>query len=282
MGAAANELDIYESTLSRMIARLERQYGSLFDRVGRGLRLNAAGRILQLHVRRALAELDDAETAISDLRKGDSAKITLGFVPSLGAFVVPDLVTRFRKLHPKVQFSFVEEGRLQLRESLLRGAIDLAIASHQYPDPTIDWEPLWDEAIVAFVPPGHPLARRRLVSLKELAREPMLAFKAPHTMRQAVDELAQRAGFVPNIVFEADHTQTLMGLVGTGLGIALLPESMEPSRGRAKVLRLRASRWRVVGMSWMHARTQRKIVAEFRAFVVAANAKPKRGVTRAR
>jgi LysR family transcriptional activator of glutamate synthase operon len=269
LGAAAAELDIYESSLSRSIARLEKEYGPLFDRVGRGLRINAYGRLLLVHVQRALADLDDAGAQIAEMRKGEGAQIALGFVPSLGAFVVPDLVTRFKRIHPEAQFRFVQDGRIPLRASLLRGDVDLVMASHRYDDPSIDWEPLWDEELVAVVPPGHPLARRRLVSLSELAREPMLAFKAPHTMRLAVDELARRENFVPNIVFEADDAQTLLGLVGTGLGIALLPESIEAVRGRAKVLHLRASRWRVVGLSWVNGRYERRITALFRRFVAA-------------
>ena len=277
LGAAANELDIYESTLSRTIARLEKTYGPLFDRVGRGVRLNAGGRVLLAHVRRALGEMSDAEAEIVELRKGANALITVGFVPSLGAYVVPDLVTRFKRVHPEVSFRFVQEGRLLLRESLLRGEIDLSLASHRFEDPTIEWEPLWTEELVAVVPPGHALARRRLVSLVELAREPMLAFKPGHTLRQAVDDLARRENFVPNIVFEADDTQTLLGLVGAGLGISLLPESVEPSRGRAIVLRLRSSRWRVVGISWIGGRYERKIITTFRKFIAASYQMSRRG-----
>ncbi len=278
LGAAAKELGTYESTLSRTIARLEKTYGPLFDRVGRGVRLNAAGRVLLVRVQRALSELADADSEISELRKGASAQISLGFVPSLGAFVVPDLVTRFKRAYPAVQFRFLQEPRAQLREALLRGDIDLSIASHRFDDSAIDWEPLWDEELVAVVPPGHALARRRVISLLELAREPMLAFKAGHGMRQAVEDLARREGFVPNIVFEADDAQTLLGLVGTGLGIALLPESIEPSRGRAIVLRLRASRWRIVGISWIGKRYERSIVTLFRKFVADSFEVSRRGV----
>lgn len=85
-----------------------------------------------MHVRRALAELADAEAEISDRRKDETAHIALGFVPSLGAYVVPDLVTRFKRVHPEVQFYFVQEGRAQLREALLRGEIDLSIAAHRF------------------------------------------------------------------------------------------------------------------------------------------------------
>jgi DNA-binding transcriptional LysR family regulator len=268
LGRAAAELAISESALSRSIARLEKDYGPLFDRVGRGVQLNECGRILLARVTRALAELENATAEIRDIRAGGNVLIALGFVPSLGAHVVPDLVARFQRLNPQVKFRFVQEGRERLHEHLLAGDIDLCLASHRFVESAIDWEPLYDEELVAIVPRHHPLARRRRIALRECAAEPMLAFKPGHALRAAVDDLAHREGFVPNIIFEADDVPTILGLVDVGLGIALLPESVEPTRGRAAILRLNASRWRTVGISWMAARYASPLVASFRQFII--------------
>jgi DNA-binding transcriptional LysR family regulator len=203
-----------------------------------------------------------------DLRSGGNVLVTLGFVPSLGAHVVPDLVARFQRLNPQVKFRFVQEGRERLHERLLDGDIDICLASHRFVEETIAWEPLYDEELIAIVPRGHALARRRRIALRECAAEPMLAFKPGHALRGALDDLARREGFVPNIIFEADDVPTILGLIDVGLGIALLPESVEPSRGRSAVLRLRASRWRTVGVSWMAERYESPTIALFRKFVI--------------
>lgn len=268
MGMAAGELGISESTLSRSIARLEKEYGPLFDRVGRGVRLNAAGGVLLTRVARALAELENAKAEIRDLRTAGATQIGLGFVPTLGSSFVPDLIARFKQMYPAVQFRFVQAAREQLHHHLLRGDIDLCLASHRFDEMTIDWEPLWDEELVAVVPRPHPLARRRLIAVRELALEPLLTYTTGHALRIAVDDLARRAGFVPNVVFEADDAPTLLGLVGVGMGITLLPDSIEPNRARSAVVKLRASRWRTVGLSWMSARYQPPLVSQFRKFII--------------
>jgi LysR family transcriptional activator of glutamate synthase operon len=268
MGLAAAELGIDESTLSRSVTRLERRYGALFDRVGRRVRLNPCGRVLLAHAERALAELDRAECEISELRGTAAQPVRLGFVPSLGMHFVPELVTAFKRANAGARFRFVQAPRNALHTALLAGELDACIACHKFGDPTVAWEPLWDEELMAFLPPAHPLARRRLIDLRELAAEPMLSFKAGERLRDEVDELAQHAGFSPNVVYEAGDIPTLLGLVTLGLGVALLPESVQANRGRAAAVRVRASRKRTVGLSWVRDQFHSSNAAAFRAFVV--------------
>jgi DNA-binding transcriptional LysR family regulator len=268
MGLAAAELGIDESTLSRSITRLEKRYGSLFDRIGRNVRLNACGKVLLAHAERVMAELDRAERAISELRGTAAQPVRLGFVPSLGMHFVPELVTSFKRANAGVTFRFMQAPRARLHTALLAGELDAVLACHKYTETTIGWEPLWDEELLAFVPPAHPLAKRRLVDLRELAEEDFLSFKAGERLRDEVDEMAHRAGFAPQVVYEAEDIPTLLGLVSLGLGIALLPESVQANRGRAAVVRLRDSRTRTVGLSWMRDQFQTRSAAAFSAFVI--------------
>ena len=88
--SAAQAAGLPISSVTRGIARLEKEYGPLFDRVGRGVRLNAAGGVLLTRVGRALAELENAEDEIRDLRTAGATPIVLGFVPTAGPSVIPD------------------------------------------------------------------------------------------------------------------------------------------------------------------------------------------------
>ena len=268
MGLAAAELGIDESTLSRSVTRLEKRYGALFDRVGRRVRLNPCGRVLLAHADRALAELDRAESEIGELRGMAAQPVRLGFVPSLGMHFVPELVTAFKRGNDGVRFRFVQASRERLHSALLAGELDACIACHKFTEPMVAWEPLWDEELLAFLPPAHPLARRRVVDLRELAGEPMLSFKTGERLRDEVDERAQYAGFSPNVVYEAGDIPTLLGLVSLGLGVALLPESVQANRGRTSAVRIRDSRKRTVGLSWMRDHVHSRNAAAFRAFVV--------------
>lgn len=268
MGRAAGELGIDESTLSRSIARMEQRYGRLFDRIGRNVRLNACGRVLLAHSERVIAELDRAEREISEIRGTAAQPVRLGFVPSLGMHFVPELVTSFKASHPGVTFRFMQGPRARLRDAMLAGELDAVIACHKFSEGTVAWEPLWDEELLAFMPPGHALAKRRLVDLRELAGEPLLSFRAGERLRDEVDDMAQREGFTPNVVYEAEDIPTLLGLVSLGLGVALLPESVQANRGRTAAVRLRDSRKRTVGLSWMRDQFRSRSATAFAAFIV--------------
>jgi DNA-binding transcriptional LysR family regulator len=255
MGKAAAELGMSDSTLSRSISRLEKRCGAeLFDRVGRGLRLNAYGRVLLTHVDRALSELDNGEREIQAMVNGEQTAIGLGFTASLGVQQVPDLVTQFTRSHPNAHFRLRQASGAVLHDELLDGSIDIALGTNHYPDPALEWKPLWREQLVALVPSEHRMARQTQVDLADLAHEPLLTFKSGHTLRRMVEELARGGGFTPNIVFEGDDASTLVGLAAAGFGIALVPECVARTSRKAVPVRLRSRQWRTIGVASLKSR----------------------------
>jgi DNA-binding transcriptional LysR family regulator len=270
MHRAAEELGISESTLSRSIGRLEEHYGKqLFDRIGNGVRLNAYGRLVLARVERALIELQNAERDVRSLRDAGAPTIAIGFLPSIGARVVPQLMMRLRETHAEVNFRLVQGTGVMLRDALLRGEIDFSFATHRFPDPAIDWTPLWDDRVVALVPPGHRLARRKTIDVHELGADRLITFGAGHTVRQAVDELTRRSEYVPNIVFEGDELATMVGLVGAGFGVALVVDTLEHLRHNALVIRLNDSPVRTVGLAARKDRALPDALHAFRSLVLA-------------
>jgi DNA-binding transcriptional LysR family regulator len=151
---------------------------------------------------------------------------------------------------------------------LLAGDIDLFFGTHRYPDAAIDWKRLWEEELIALVPPMHRFARRARVDLAEVALEPLLTTKSGNTIRRAVDELARAAGFTPNVVFEGDEVSTLVGLVGAGFGIALVPESVANIRGKTVPVRLKSGPTREIGVSRVRGRFLPPAVDAFLEMVV--------------
>lgn len=281
LGRAAADLGMSDSTLSRAIARLEKRYGGdLFDRVGRGLKLNGFGRALLMRVERALAELENGEREVRSMRSSGDAFVALGFLPSLGTMHIPDLLTRFERQKPGVHFRLHQGPGNVLRDQMLAGEIDLFFGTHRYPDAAIEWHRLWDEELIALVPPMHRLARRVKVDLSEVALEPLLVVKSGTTIRSAVEELARQAGFTPNIVFEGDEVSTLVGLVGAGFGVALVPESVAHIRGRAIPVKLRTGPLRTIGIAWVRNRYLSPAVEAFRKMVVRRAEPPRDGITR--
>jgi DNA-binding transcriptional LysR family regulator len=264
MGKAATELGLSNSALSRSISRLEARCGTeLFDRVGRGLRLNDYGRVLLNRVDRALSELDSAEREIQALVDARQPRITLGFLPSLGIRQVPELVMQFTRTHPNALFNLQPGSTGVLHDRLLGGAIDLFIGGRRQFHPAIEWQPLWKEQLVALVSPDHPLASQDQVELDDIAREPLVTFKGGQTLRRMVDDLGRAGGFTPNIVCESDEISTLIGLACAGFGVALVPESLARTTRKAVKLRFRSRPQRAIGVASLRGRFQTAIAQSF-------------------
>ena len=230
MTRAAEEIGVPQSTLSRSIARLEADLGvGLFVRTGRTVRLTREGRTLLRHAERALSELT---AAVREIR-GDSdelhGRIGLAFLSTLGVAAVPRLLRDFRASHPGVRWDLLQGPHPVLLERLRSGDADLALTSPMPDDAGLEAEALGDEELRLAVPADHRLAAQRDgVALAEVARDPFVSFQPGFGMRGMVDAWCREAGFVPLVAFEGGDSETLRGLVGAGLGVALLPPATHP------------------------------------------------------
>lgn len=255
LGHAADELGLSQPALSRSISRLEEEYGvRLFDRGGRRIRLNTAGRLLLSHFERALAELEDARRELLESKAEARNTITIGFLATFGVRLIPDLIRSFKQSVSTAQFGLLQGPYPLLLKHLQAGEIDFCLVSPRFRDSALDWQPLFDEELVIIVPRGHRLEAREQIDLREVAKEPMVALKQGFGLRQTLEDLTRQAGFAPQITFEGEEVATLQGLVGAGFGVALTPKS---SVGSDLVTSLSVREpvcRRTIGLSWRHGR----------------------------
>lgn len=218
---AATELRVAQPSISRSISRLERELGvPLFERTGRRIRLNRFGGILLAHVDRALRELDDARLELADAVGEERGSVAVA-AETLRA--VTDLVARFRAQAPEVRFRLYQSSAAAMAAQLRAGEIDLALASQPLPGADLDAADLFSEEVLLAVPPGHPLARRRNVTVAELADEGFVVTRAGQWQRTVLDQLFAGIGRVPVIACEGDEPAAVRGLIAAGIGIGLLP-----------------------------------------------------------
>ncbi len=243
---AAEVVGITQPALSKAVGRLERAVGvPLFDRHGRSVRLNRHGQVFREGVARALAELDATHRHLADLIGAESGSVPVGFLPTLGTWLLPELLRGFRAHHPRVRFELHQDRADQLLPLLRAGKVDLILTSQRPRDAGVAWRRLLVEALHLVVPAGHPLTRRRhrSVPLAAAASEPFVMFRSGLGLRELTDELCRQAGFSPRAAFEGEEVETVRGLVGAGLGVALLPELHTPpgadAPGRATARRHR-------------------------------------------
>ncbi|MFG2572833.1 LysR family transcriptional regulator [Streptomyces sp. NPDC048481] len=251
--AAGRELGCTQPAVSQQMKALEASVGTpLLVRSGRETRLTQAGEALVRHAVGILSGLTAAEeevAAIAGLRAG---RVRLVSFPSGSSTLVPTALAALRAAHPGTRVSLEEAEPPRSVELLREGDCDIALA-FRYERATGDgslagsaegeWDdlvvrPLLTDRLVALVPERHRLARVASVSIDDLADEPWIA-GCPRCRGQLV-QVCERAGFTPRIDFATDDYPAVVGLVGAGLGVAVLPglavESVRPRGARAVAL----------------------------------------------
>lgn len=238
--AAATNLGYTPSAVSQQVAALERQAGlPLLERIGRGVRPTAAGRLLTEHAAIIGKHVAEAETALADLRAGRTGRLAIRYFATAGAALVPPALAKLRAEHPGVQVDLKLIDPQDPMPEVEQGRADLAIVVWpRTPRDGIRLVHLLDDPYHAVLPKGHRLASKRVLDLTDLADEPWVNNEqsAGPCLEVMLDACAA-AGFSPNFVVESDDYATAQGFVAAGLGVTLIPRMGLGNRHPAVVVR---------------------------------------------
>ncbi|QYJ19142.1 LysR family transcriptional regulator [Achromobacter sp. ES-001] len=227
---AAARLHIAQPPLSRQIRQFEDELGVvLFERTTRALRLTEAGRFLLEQSRLLTARLEEVLEGTRRLGQTQRRWFGIGFVPSTLYGFVPELIRQLRSADPQVEVGLTEMTSLPQIEALKAGRIDLGIGRILLDDPAIERRVLMTEPLMAAVPLHHPLAGLASVSVDRLAQEPFVLYPARPRPNFAdhVLGLFRAGGHALQVVQEANELQTAIGLVAAGLGVSVVPASVQ-------------------------------------------------------
>jgi DNA-binding transcriptional LysR family regulator len=267
---AAESLSLSQPALSRSIARLEEELGvSLFDRHGRTIMLNRYGQLFLKRVDAILSEFQEGKQELHDLVHPEFGEISLGFLHTLGTSFIPEMIGAFHAQFPTIRFQLTQNHSYLLLEHLLAGDLDLClIAEPTEKKPPITWTPLWSEEIFATLPLSHPLVGAESIRLDEIADESFIFLKKGYALRETTDRLFQQAGISPKITFEGEESATVAGLVATGLGVSLLPDT---GIEKSKIVQIRIRQptpRRVLGIVTVEGRCLSPVALRFKQFVI--------------
>ena len=229
--AAALSLGYSQPAISQHLKRLEAKVGvPLIERVGRGVRLTEAGRVLARHAPAVTMALDAAAGELAELRGLRAGRVRLVGFPSASPTVVPRLLAMLSESHPGLSITYVEAEPPEAVQAVRDDHADIAL-TFSYPgdrdDPHgssargLSVTSVGSDDLLAVLPAGHPAARDGVVDVAGLADEAWIA-GCPRC-RGHLLELCGRAGFVPRIAFETDNFVAVEGLVAGGIGVATLP-----------------------------------------------------------
>jgi DNA-binding transcriptional LysR family regulator len=231
---AAERLHIAQPALSVSIQKLEAEIGTrLFNRTSTGVTLTATGEAILIEARRVLYHGEQLQRLARDTSEGTTGPLRIGFVGSAIYGVLPTLVPAFRAEYPRVELVLKESTSSQIMEAIADERLDIGIVRAPLLRPTqASWLPVERDHFVLAVPRDHMLAARAEVSVQELAHEAFIMYAAPEApgLHGSAMAICQAAGFVPTVAQEAVQISTVLALVETGLGVALVPGVMRGQR----------------------------------------------------
>ncbi|MBX5461538.1 MAG: LysR family transcriptional regulator [Steroidobacteraceae bacterium] len=228
---AAERLHVSQPPLSMHVKALEGELGvRLLDRTNRGVTLTPAGQVFLDEIRAVLRRLDQARIKAQHAGQGEVGTLSVGFVSTAGYGILPPALKQFRERFPGVDVQLHElTTDAQIRE-MRAGRLDLGIGLGPVDEVDLVFETVLRETLVLAAPVRHAsLPRSGPVRLKALSNEHFII--PPRDvgpgLYDLIISLCRGAGFTPRITQHARQMQTVIGLVASGMGIALVPASVQ-------------------------------------------------------
>jgi len=218
---ASDSLNITPSALNRRIQAFEAELGfPIFERLPRGVRLNAAGELMIQHVRNQLGDLDRVRSRVEDLRGIRRGHVSIACSQALLPYFLPAEIARYRSLHPAVTFSVLPRDRQEAERELMEYGCDLALVFE--PMLLAELRPLTivRQPVHAVMKPDHPLAQQETIRLRDCMAYPLCLPTAPYGVRQLLQQAAARKAEALRPAIESEAFEFLRHAVQDGKLIA--------------------------------------------------------------
>lgn len=223
---AGAALHLTQPAVSKLVKGLEEELGvRLLLRTGRTVALTDAGRAVAERAEAVLAALRSVEDAVGDVAAVRRGRLRVGLPPMVGASVFPGLVAAYRRIYPGVELALREEGARRVDELVLAGELDVG-ATLLPAAPELEVLPLRQDVLRVVLAKGHPLAGRRRLTLRELARVPLVLYRPDFLLHGRILDACRGAGFTPEVAAESAQWDFIAGLAAAGVGAALLPGTL--------------------------------------------------------
>jgi len=246
---AAETLHLTQPAVTRQIAALESELKTrLFDRLGRTVRLTAAGEALHRYAEPILRLAREAREAVADIESGAGGRLTVGASNTLATYVLPPLLRRFRAAHGRVEIAVHTGVSGRVLDMARAGEVDVGLvtsAGEEPGDESLTALTLADYETCVVLPPGHPLlesaSRKAGMAAAALADVPLILMEPGTNLRAYVDRLLGAAGVEEQVAMELDNVEAIKRMIEAGLGVSLLPRvavNDEVNAGRLAALPL--------------------------------------------
>ncbi|WP_417829635.1 LysR substrate-binding domain-containing protein [Thalassospira sp.] len=272
-GRAAEACFITQPSLSAAISELENLLGAqLVERNKRQVLMTPLGNEVVSRARNILHEVDELTTMAQAASDPLSGPIHIGVIPTIGPYLLPDVMASLKSGFPKLQPLLREDQTSKLVELLMAGKLDLALIALPIDENWLEEFELFEDRFVFACAPNNPLTHKNHLEISDIKDEKLLLLEDGHCLRDQALEVCQKAGWSKSADFQANSLSTLVQMVGAGIGSTLLPEmSLEVEARRPDLLKIipfeNPVPIRRIGMVWRRSSARKREYRQLAAYL---------------
>jgi LysR family hydrogen peroxide-inducible transcriptional activator len=252
-GQAAQACCVSQPTLSMQLKKLEDELGvQLFERTNKCVMTTPMGKILAEQAKIILGEINTLKQLATNSKDPLSGEFKLGIIPTMGPYLLPQLLSVIKKKLPKIDLIVFENKTDVLLTELRSGLLDGIILALPVDTNGLVSHDLFTENFLLALPKDHKLSKKSKVNLSDIEQEEVLLLEDGHCLREQVLETCNMISYKEKSGFKATSLETLRHLVASGSGVTLLPEMAAQKTGANIILKSfsKPSPSRRVGMLW--------------------------------
>jgi|RhiMetdeSRZDD1v2_1073273.scaffolds.fasta_scaffold160685_2 DNA-binding transcriptional LysR family regulator len=243
---AAVALHISQPSVSEQLKLLQEECGvKLYKSTGRGIEFTGAGRLFLKEADSTLLQVERLKRIFSpNLRESETRLLTVGGTLGPSAFFLPRLASIFRRTHPHIELNLRTDISPVMEQLVQNSEVEIALVTTPSASPRLIYEPCRQEELVLFVSSRHPWAKRRSLSLAELAHIPLVVFKKGKRdaggAAKILDQIEER-GFHPTVVMHCEMAEAIKAAVRTTMGLGILHRDfveLDIHRGNLKIIHI--------------------------------------------
>jgi DNA-binding transcriptional LysR family regulator len=239
VSGGAQRLRISQPAVSKQIGELESALGvRLFDRLPRGVRLTDAGLVLADYARRITLMEDDAERAIEELRGLKRGRLTIGASTTVGAYLLPDALSRFHWKHPGIKLTLEIANTQVIQAALMDGRLEIGFTEGLIESDALESTVFHEDELVAIAPAAHRLLSKKGVTARELCSEPLIAREKGSGTRDVVEAALATRGIAVAPVMSLGSTEAIKRAVIAGTGVAIVSRLTISVELQARLLKI--------------------------------------------
>jgi DNA-binding transcriptional LysR family regulator len=226
VSGAAQAMSISQSSITEAVKDLESDLGVvLFDRHSRGLTITHNGHQFLRHATNILASVSDARRSLDVKEDAMTGRLNLGVTSLVAGYVLSELLRRYRRACPAVDVTAMEDSGSYLEHLLIGGELDIAVMtiSNLRDRMALQAEIIETSPYRLWLPIGHPLGTADIISVSDIAREPLIMLTIDE-IEENTAKLLSALGAKPHVAFRTRSVEAVRSLVATGAGVALLPD----------------------------------------------------------